>query len=705
MKSRENRAVFRLSTGLKRTAITLVVIAAMMLIGIISAVRNMPTEESYATSGNCNKSAMKIADAVCLQDMNDYVIQSMEIETEYTLIDERDESTYRVAKLRDGNVWLLDNLRIGGDSEMVLTSEDTNTDPSLNNGEYVLPASGSAENTYTEPVIYTGEKDIIVDESEPWTIGGYYNYCAASAGTYCDEDQEAEGDAEYDICPAGWRMPTGGNGGEYQMVVSMYSEAIDVLHLPLSGRYYNGATGKIGEDGYFWSSTNRDGRRMYYLNRSGSSLAPDGSYRRDRGYSMRCVAKGVKTEFSCNGSAKNIDEAVCLQDMNAMVKDSMEVDKRYLMVDSRDKESYLVAKLQDGNVWLLDNLRLGGESEILLTSEDTNTNPEVNGGEFTLPASGNWVDTYTEPMIDAGRRREVQDSQNGWMIGSYYNYCAASAGTYCDEEGAAEGDAEYDVCPARWRMPTGGENGEYQGVISFYNVILTLMSTNNNSPAVNALRLPLSGRFLNGSYGMVGQDGYFWSSTNRDGSRMYYLNRSSDDVSSGSYNRDRGYSVRCIVSLKESGGGDYRWKNNRNVHVLGKEDDLTFLIDLSPESVVSVKVDGVELDSDDYKILNEGGTAIVLKRSYINGLAVDSYQLTVEYASGTVINTEFVIQEQAEEPEEESSDIVVPNTGVNNGDNQFSEGYAVMPLWLVGMIIVVIPGAILIKRYIRRKTF
>ena len=52
-------------------------------------------------------------------------------------------------------------------------------------------------------------------------IGVYYNYCAASAGTVCAVSNTIN--ASVDVCPKGWRMPTGGPGGEYESLYASYS--------------------------------------------------------------------------------------------------------------------------------------------------------------------------------------------------------------------------------------------------------------------------------------------------------------------------------------------------------------------------------------------------------------------------------------------------------------------------------------------------
>ena len=54
-------------------------------------------------------------------------------------------------------------------------------------------------------------------------VGVYYNYCAASAGSYCYDESKGTGNASYDLCPAGWRMPTSGSSGEYKALYTAYS--------------------------------------------------------------------------------------------------------------------------------------------------------------------------------------------------------------------------------------------------------------------------------------------------------------------------------------------------------------------------------------------------------------------------------------------------------------------------------------------------
>ncbi|MBQ6149739.1 hypothetical protein IJI86_02080 [Candidatus Saccharibacteria bacterium] len=233
-----------------------------------------------------------------------------------TVVDKRDNEEYTIAKLADGNCWLLENLRLDISDPSVqakLTSATTNaTDETLNylkngGGSSPYPAngviaktasSGSWPNDYANPYIATQYRDTIQPasgSSSAGKIGIYYNYCAASAGSYCYAADASSGDASQDICPAGWHLPTGGASGQYQALYTAYSSNVAnfeaALSTPLSGYFHSGAAYGQGAYGYFWSSTRLNGSRMYYLIVDASAVNPQISNYRDFGFSVRCVLK------------------------------------------------------------------------------------------------------------------------------------------------------------------------------------------------------------------------------------------------------------------------------------------------------------------------------------------------------------------------------------------------------------------------------
>ena len=232
------------------------------------------------------------------------VLSSMTTGTTYQLRDIRDDKIYNIAKLKDGNIWLQDNLALDPatlKSGVTLDSTNTNLPAGTT---FTLPSSTSVgfdENAYsfTAAAINTDFKnmDIVLGAGQSGTgkVGVFYNYCAASAGTYCVGPGSGSSDGVYDICPKGWRLPTGGAGGEFQTLRNQYSsdgEYVLALRTPLSGYYVDSSIGVQGEYGVFWSSTRYDGIDMRRLIVTVIGVdALNGTGGRGYGFSVRCVKK------------------------------------------------------------------------------------------------------------------------------------------------------------------------------------------------------------------------------------------------------------------------------------------------------------------------------------------------------------------------------------------------------------------------------
>lgn len=122
-----------------------------------------------------------------------------------TITDSRGGSTtqtYRVAKLVDGNCWMLDNLKLGSTSDTIrLTSADSDVA-----NDFVLPQLATAiAPSYDSPQIYgTLPGDTGSDETN---YGYLYNWSAATAGE--SRATLINGNASHSICPTGWKLPKG----------------------------------------------------------------------------------------------------------------------------------------------------------------------------------------------------------------------------------------------------------------------------------------------------------------------------------------------------------------------------------------------------------------------------------------------------------------------------------------------------------------
>ncbi len=236
----------------------------------------------------CNKNATTIAQAKCMQDFSgpnsQSIIDSMELERTYTLTDKRDNKTYTIAKLKDGNVWMTQNLDLDIDQNKTYTNEDTDLGYNTNTNQYesaswkperstyptgtetwgelgedpetgnplayTHPESYDPGNLYVNPAMVeynaTGEGE--QPESATLTtgtpnnhLGNYYNWTAALAtndsSNYGKENPDT---GEYEnlntnqsICPAGWTLPIGGDVTEspanksFQNLVEKYGWTSD----------------------------------------------------------------------------------------------------------------------------------------------------------------------------------------------------------------------------------------------------------------------------------------------------------------------------------------------------------------------------------------------------------------------------------------------------------------------------------------------
>ena len=298
-----------------------------------------------------------ISDLDYMQDFNSLtasekteVLTSMTEGQSYPLLDKRDNKTYRIAKLADGNAWMLDNLALDiVDVNLAKLKGNTNaSDTTLEylkgthvrgdgniTGDTNYPTAGvgyfDTNNYYSIPKIAISgdcyEAYCVNDpESGKWTsgsttqvtingitsiaqgkIGIYYNYCAASAGSYCygsgtsstgspesDPDSTTIRDVTEDICPSGWRLPTTSySGGDFPTLYAQYNNNYSTFQAAfstaLSGYFSGGKALFQGDCSRFWSSTWDDNTYMGYLSVSYIHASPTGSNARYFGFSVRCI--------------------------------------------------------------------------------------------------------------------------------------------------------------------------------------------------------------------------------------------------------------------------------------------------------------------------------------------------------------------------------------------------------------------------------
>ncbi|MBR6505740.1 hypothetical protein IKT18_02825 [Candidatus Saccharibacteria bacterium] len=142
----------------------------------------------------CNPNATTIQEAVCMQDFagpnRDQIVDSMTPETQYILIDKRDEKSYTIAKLRTFSgeipknvfleysyaVWMTQNLDLDLDSNTTYTNEDTDLGYNTRTGQYESASWKPSRSTY----IGTN------NQQHDWCVGGeWISDNLEMHGTHC----------------------------------------------------------------------------------------------------------------------------------------------------------------------------------------------------------------------------------------------------------------------------------------------------------------------------------------------------------------------------------------------------------------------------------------------------------------------------------------------------------------------------------------
>lgn len=465
------------------------------------------------------------------------------------LTDSRDNQAYTVAKLADGNCWM-ENLNLGDIDNYPLvvdslTSENTNLSTNISVATFNgwKKTRGSSTNTSGEYVSISG-----TDSTAQSPYGTLYNYCATSAGTICNSQNN--NDASHDICPAGWRLPTGGSNGEFWSLTSnsSYNTSAKIRSpianggagFALPGYFSNNTPTEHGTYGYYWSSSRTDPTFMYNLRVGTADVSANMNSARNTGRSVRCISKYPNMRV-LPGIQYLQDFADLSSSEINNIKAEMVDNTEYSAIDNRDGQVYSFAKLKDGKIWM-GNLNLGASPlSSDLTSSNTNLSTTISAATFNNWKKTSGSNTYSsaEYISQSGT-----DNTSRTAYGTLYNYCATSAQTICAYSNTS--DASVDICPAGWRLPTGGASGEFAALNrnGLYNTNTKMRASIANGGAGFAL----PGVFSNGAPNSQSTRGYYWSSSYNYGTYMYALNLDNAGVypSSGS-DRGSGYSIRCVV--------------------------------------------------------------------------------------------------------------------------------------------------------------
>ena len=187
-----------------------------------------------------------------------------------TFKDSRDGRQYRVAKLNDGQCWMIDNLAI---VDKAITPADSDIEVA-----FTIPPS--TNNSFNTGVFYYGAINL---------QSGLYNYVNAMGGA-SNLIKDENNIYTHSLCPKGWRMA---NRSDYEGLMALYTgdQLLSMpVHIMLTGYNIGGAVSYQSQQGYYWTPDFRDndtGTEFYIANRRPYF----GWSYRNAGYAIRCISR------------------------------------------------------------------------------------------------------------------------------------------------------------------------------------------------------------------------------------------------------------------------------------------------------------------------------------------------------------------------------------------------------------------------------
>ena len=257
------------------------------------------------------------------------------------------------------------------------------------------------------------------------------------------------------------------------------------------------------------------------------------------------------------------------------------------LTDSRDNNTYAIAKLPDGNCWMIENLRLnsanssdstkaegfGGIFTGLANSEDvfagTNSNSLYNSSNITGSNLKYRTPRYNNNNTNFGGTNASgvslvtswnnnNDHVQWFGYGNYYSWAAAKANT-TDFGFADTGDTHTSICPKGWFFPYGTTSAFLN--LGYLKLNNSLGGGQNSifSSSTNPTGEVLSARWRTYPINYVYNGGYNNSTSSDRGSRGRYWASSSNGTSAyalsiapttweltGNWNKYVGYGMRCV---------------------------------------------------------------------------------------------------------------------------------------------------------------
>ena len=196
-------------------------------------------------------------------------------------------------------------------------------------------------------------------------------------------------------------------------------------------------------DGYTFKgwATSEDGPVVYS---DGASVTNIGTFEAPAELYAVWESNAPPEQEKCPGT-----DIVVMQNWNGA--SALSTKQSTSLCDIRDNQIYTVAKLDDGNVWMTQNLRLDLAAVTIGINNTNNPALEfinaVNNRKF-----GRWQCSSSKVYVCATEHdKPIFSMSSNSNYGAYYNYYTATAGT--QPYGYTYSGSLGDICPTGWRLP------------------------------------------------------------------------------------------------------------------------------------------------------------------------------------------------------------------------------------------------------------
>ncbi|MBQ6436447.1 hypothetical protein IJJ27_02705 [bacterium] len=226
------------------------------------------------------------------------------------LADPRDYRTYKVRKLADGQCWMVDSLKFGGNygdtDGCSVNSGEGNFTYAWCGGSGVAGCTAGGSNSATKAqetfaTGYYGHCRYVGTVNNILYNNYLYDWVAAMQSTlaYVGSSASFSG-AQQGLCPSSWHLPTSGNtDSEFNSLVSAYNgsmdslRSVDMVNFTYSGyasSFDNGSLTGQNNWGGLWSSNISNNNSAYELDLEGrSDINPNFALYKSSGVAIRCI--------------------------------------------------------------------------------------------------------------------------------------------------------------------------------------------------------------------------------------------------------------------------------------------------------------------------------------------------------------------------------------------------------------------------------